>query len=145
MSDRPTTIFISYARNKSDTIFVDRLEADLRLQGLRTWVDRRELEGGQDWLDEIEKAIDSCQVLLVVLSDEAIDSHYVKMEYLYALNATSGAKQWSFSTGAGIFSSPVVANGILYFGSDDGNLYALDARSGTKKWLYSTTAQIVST
>ena len=28
-------------------------------------------------------------------------------------------------------SSPVVAGGIVYFGSGDGNLYALDARSGS--------------
>ncbi len=81
-----TTIFISYARNEPDTAFVDRLEADLRAEGFQPWVDRRKLEGGQDFLDEIEEAIDSCQVVLVVLSDEAVKSEYVKMEYRYARN-----------------------------------------------------------
>src|SRR5438105_12745722 len=84
MSDPSIAIFISYARNTPDTVFVDRLEADLRVQGFRTWVDRSKLEGGQNWPDEIQKAIDGCQVLLVVLSDEAADSDYVKNEYRYA-------------------------------------------------------------
>jgi hypothetical protein len=84
MSDPPISIFISYARTKPDIDFVDRLEADLRAAGFRPWVDRRKLEGGQVFLDEIEKAIDKCRVVLVVLSDEAIASNYVKMEYRFA-------------------------------------------------------------
>jgi outer membrane protein assembly factor BamB len=84
MSDPSIAIFISYARNEPDIAFVDRLEADLRVQGFRTWVDRSKLEGGQNWPDEIQKAIDRCQILLVVLSDEAAASDYVKNEYRYA-------------------------------------------------------------
>jgi outer membrane protein assembly factor BamB len=34
---------------------------------------------------------------------------------------------WSFSTGDYIYSSPVVANGVVYVGSGDGFLYAFDA------------------
>ena len=33
-----------------------------------------------------------------------------------------------------ISSSPALANGRLYFGSDDGNLYAIDATTGAKVW-----------
>jgi hypothetical protein len=82
MPDQPISVFISYSR--MDNAFVDRLEADLRARNFRTWVDRRKLEGGQIWLDELQKAIDQCQVLLVVLSPEAVVSDYVKMEYRYA-------------------------------------------------------------
>jgi tetratricopeptide (TPR) repeat protein len=76
------SVFISYSRK--DSVFVDRLEADLRARSFLTWVDRRKLEGGQNWLDMLERAIDLCNVLLVVLSPDAVMSDNVKMEYRYA-------------------------------------------------------------
>ena len=80
----------------------------------------------------------------------------------YALNAQTGAIKWKFATGGerrfeakGIhglepktqtipdqfdvfLSSPVVAQGAVYFGSGDGHLYALDANSGDLKWKFKT-------
>jgi hypothetical protein len=44
---------------------------------------------------------------------------------IYALNATDGIKLWSYPTGGAVDSSPAVANGITYVGSEDGNVYAL--------------------
>lgn len=82
MNASTLSIFISYSR--SDSGFVDRLEADLQARGLRTWVDRRKLEGGQVWLDELEQAIERSQIILVVLSPTAVQSRYVRMEYRYA-------------------------------------------------------------
>ena len=55
---------------------------------------------------------------------------------LYALDAITGSKLWSYSPGA-VDSSPAVANGVVYFGSQD-NLYALDANSGAKLWSFPT-------
>jgi outer membrane protein assembly factor BamB len=46
--------------------------------------------------------------------------------------------RWTFSTGAAVVSSPAVANGVVYVGSDDKNLYAIDARRGEKKWAFAT-------
>jgi hypothetical protein len=63
---------------------VDRLEADLKDRNFYVWVDRRKIEGGQDWMDTLQQAIDRCHMLLVVLSPEAMDSKYVRMEYRYA-------------------------------------------------------------
>jgi tetratricopeptide (TPR) repeat protein len=82
MPDPQINIFISYSHN--DMAFVDRLEADVRSQGFATWVDRRGLQGGQQWRRELEEAIDRSQVLLVVLSPEAAASDYVQSEYGYA-------------------------------------------------------------
>jgi outer membrane protein assembly factor BamB len=48
----------------------------------------------------------------------------------YALNATTGAKLWNFTTGSGVFSSPAVANGTVYVGSVDGNVYAIGNAAG---------------
>ncbi|RPJ83899.1 MAG: hypothetical protein EHM18_12890 [Acidobacteria bacterium] len=44
--------------------------------------------------------------------------------------------RWSFPTQAEVWSSPTVAQGVLYVGSDDGFLYALDARTGSQKWRF---------
>ena len=43
---------------------------------------------------------------------------------LYALNASTGALLWKYATGQYVYSSPAVANGVVYVGSFDNNLYA---------------------
>jgi hypothetical protein len=83
MAENSLRIFISYSR--VDTAFVDRLEAILRSKGFSVWVDRNDIEGGEDWLDAIEEAIDDCTVVVAVLSQEAVESHYVKSELQLAL------------------------------------------------------------
>ena len=35
-----------------------------------------------------------------------------------------------------MYSSPAVANGVVYVGSYDKNVYALDAKTGAKLWSY---------
>ena len=50
---------------------------------------------------------------------------------VYALNAGTGAKLWTYATGGSVISSPAVANGMVYVGSYGNNLYALDARTGS--------------
>ena len=54
------------------------------------------------------------------------------------LNAKTGAKLWSYVTRKYVFSSPAVANGVVYVGSEDSNVYALNANTGVKLWNYST-------
>lgn len=80
----------------------------------------------------------------------------------YAVDTASGKLKWKFQTDGehrfpgkhlhGVLpvaetmpdpfdvylSSPLVANGLVYFGSGDGNVYALDATSGTLKWTFPT-------
>ena len=57
---------------------------------------------------------------------------------LHAVDAETGAKKWTYSTGDKVQSSPTVSDGVVYVGSDDQKLYALDAKTGAKKWTYST-------
>jgi eukaryotic-like serine/threonine-protein kinase len=51
---------------------------------------------------------------------------------LYALNAKTGTKLWSYKTGSAVGSSPAVADGVVYFGSSDFNVHALNAKTGAK-------------
>jgi outer membrane protein assembly factor BamB len=53
---------------------------------------------------------------------------------LYALQASTGKQLWSYTTFEVVESSPTVANGVVYFGSD--NVYALNASTGDKIWSY---------
>jgi len=81
---------------------------------------------------------------------------------LHALDAHTGGVKWKFATGGerrfeakGIhglqpknqtiadafdvfLSSPVVAQGAVYFGSGDGNLYAIDTATGALRWKFPT-------
>ncbi|MCH8319172.1 MAG: PQQ-binding-like beta-propeller repeat protein, partial [Bacteroidetes bacterium] len=45
---------------------------------------------------------------------------------------------WKYKTRGGILSSPVISEGIAYFGCYNKNLYALDLASGQEKWRYKT-------
>jgi eukaryotic-like serine/threonine-protein kinase len=80
----------------------------------------------------------------------------------YALDATSGELKWKFASGGErrfsaphihglvpeqdrmpdpfdvFLSSPAIVDGVVYFGSGDGNVYALDAATGTLKWKFQT-------
>lgn len=52
-------------------------------------------------------------------------------------------QRWRFETGDAVWSSPTVANGTVYAGSDDGNLYAIDAESSDREWTFSEPAGAV--
>ena len=56
----------------------------------------------------------------------------------YALQASNGAKLWSYLTHDNLGSAPAVANGVVYLGSTDGNVYALKANTGALLWRYYT-------
>jgi hypothetical protein len=67
---------------------------------------------------------------------------------VYCLSRT-GTKEWNYTTGSGVFSSPCVADvdgdGQLevLVGSYDGNVYCL-SRTGTKEWNYTTGSGVFS-
>ncbi len=48
---------------------------------------------------------------------------------------TAGKQLWSFTAGDAVYSSPVLADGKVVFGCNNGWLYALDAATGKLAWL----------
>ena len=52
--------------------------------------------------------------------------------------------KWTFHTHGEVISSPAIASGVVYVGSNDGTLYAIDQQSGTQKWKFPTAARITS-
>ena len=51
------------------------------------------------------------------------------------MNVNSGRAVWKFATDGAIQSSPLVANEMIYFGTEKGSFYGLDFR-GTLKWRF---------
>ena len=57
---------------------------------------------------------------------------------VFALNATTGAQVWSFTTGDWVDSTPAVSGGRVYVAGRDGKLYCLDAATGILVWSHTT-------
>jgi outer membrane protein assembly factor BamB len=52
--------------------------------------------------------------------------------------------KWRFPTGDRVVSSPAWAGGVVYVGSDDGQLYAIDAATGRQRWMHRTGGPVPS-
>ncbi len=55
---------------------------------------------------------------------------------VYAVEETTGALRWKFTTGDVVHASPAYDGSTLYVGSWDSTLYALDASSGRERWRF---------
>ena len=63
---------------------------------------------------------------------------------VYVLDKTTGRQLWSFPIGSPIESSPIVRDGVDYFGAWNGVVYALDLRTHKLRWSKSLGAKITS-
>lgn len=73
-------------------------------------------------------------------SDQAIRPSYaVNKEFSNVQHA------WQRSMGVGIYASPVMDNGCVYIGDDEGMFYCLNAATGENIWTYKTGSRIFST
>ncbi|MBK9747079.1 MAG: toll/interleukin-1 receptor domain-containing protein [Chloroflexi bacterium] len=79
------SIFISYSRRDWES-HVRPLVDRLRQAGFSVWVDQHLLQGGQDWRDEINAALDQCGRMILCVSPDALESKYVRLEYRYFLD-----------------------------------------------------------
>ena len=63
---------------------------------------------------------------------------------MYALNARDGSLRWRFRSGDKIRSTPVIEDGVLYFGSDDNQFYAINSLTGQQLWQFGTGGDVIA-
>jgi outer membrane protein assembly factor BamB len=63
---------------------------------------------------------------------------------IVSLDTENQTQLWEFVTSGRITSSPAIEDGVVYFGSGDGNFYAVKAADGTELWKAATGDEITS-
>jgi len=76
-------IFISHAWE--DKALVRRLETELKAAGAEVWVDHSGVRGGDNLPERISEALAWCDTVLLIWSEAASQSHWVKLEWTNAL------------------------------------------------------------
>jgi len=76
--------FISYSRTNKD--FALKLSKELRTSGFNIWLDLLDIPTGSRWDDEVEKALESCEIFMVILTPASSASDNVKDEIGYAID-----------------------------------------------------------
>jgi WD40 repeat protein len=77
-------VFVSYShRNR---VFAERLARDLGDAGLEVWIDFRQIQGGEQWRDEIFKGLEHAEIVTACLSPEAVQSEWCRREISTAKN-----------------------------------------------------------
>lgn len=72
-------IFMSYSRRELG--FVDDLTYQLEKAGFNVWLDYRVLIPGSPWAVQIEKGLNECDVIVLVVSKASLASQYVELEW----------------------------------------------------------------
>ena len=75
-------VFISYQHNAKK--IVDYLVENLERSGISCWYAPRNLIGGQEYYEAINKVISNARCVIAVISDEALESQWIKHEIVLA-------------------------------------------------------------
>lgn len=73
-------IFIAYAREEWESLAAPMTLA-LQDAGLHVWVDQYLAQGSDDWRLAVEQALDECWLMVLLVSQNAMDSSHVRMQY----------------------------------------------------------------
>jgi HEAT repeat protein len=71
-------IFLSYRSLETD--FALRIAADLKNAGIALWMDRLDIRPGDDWMLALERAVNDCAAMIVVLSPDYVVSEHCRRE-----------------------------------------------------------------
>jgi len=77
-------IFLSYARRDGSGP-ASRLRTELTQAGFNVWRDVEEMHGGKSWKEQLRGALRNIDVLLILLTPAAVESHMVTWEWENAL------------------------------------------------------------
>lgn len=79
----PQRIFISHSYR--DTEFAHKLADDLRRLGYGIWISPESIRLGENWAQALDRGLAECGIYLLVLSQAAADSRWVKSETAVAI------------------------------------------------------------
>jgi hypothetical protein len=95
MSGEPNhySVFISYST--TDKEFATQLRSRLAAKGVKTWLDQEDMQAGKKLYEQIGEAIGERDKLLLVLSQNSMNSEWVKTEIRKARSAelTTGKRK----------------------------------------------------
>ena len=74
-------VFISYSRKDED--FARRLATDLDRLGADLWIDADDIPPGMNWSTAIQQGLDTCEVLVLIVSPDSMESKNVEDEWQY--------------------------------------------------------------
>lgn len=75
-------VFISYSRQNIN--FTRQLVNQLEAASVSAWVDLQDIPGSADWLDQINRGIESADNVLFIISPESLKSEICNEELRYA-------------------------------------------------------------
>jgi len=87
--------------------------------------------GEQLW---VAKTHDDTDASPVVSGDYVYTAAEDKAPNVYCFAREDGREIWRFANRRGWWSTPAVADDVLYIGGDCGRLYALDVKTGKERW-----------
>lgn len=76
-------VFISYSRK--DAELARKIALQLRDQDIPVWIDVNNVAVGSNWDQAIQQALEESISLIMIISNDSIDSQYVLFEYGYAM------------------------------------------------------------
>jgi hypothetical protein len=81
---KPGSVFLSYA--SEDRPIIARLKEELEGAGVDVWLDRKELQGGDDYEAKIRRNIESCSYFVPILSPQTLTTkpRYFRLEWGWA-------------------------------------------------------------
>lgn len=83
MTGQQPQVFISYQRTDGD--FARQVRAHLAAAGVTTWMDEYDIPVGAYWPDEIDLGLAASDIVVGILSPEAMASRNVKNEWDWAI------------------------------------------------------------
>jgi len=109
---RDHQVFISYANDKTDRKVAEKIFKALKAKNIRCWIAPRNSEPGQEWPDEVSKAIKQSKVIILVSSLNSNKSRFVRKEVTQAGKKWAGAFKRSSSSGL-IWTHRVNVHGLV--------------------------------
>lgn len=80
--ERSNKIFVSYSRK--DLNLADRFAEGLKALGFEVWMDRTGISAGEEFVGKLTDAINRCDAVLMLVSQNFVQSEYCLKEILFA-------------------------------------------------------------